>query len=116
MSFVGPRPERPFFVEQYLGEVTGYRERFNVKPGITGLAQVERQLRHHPRTQAQVRPHLHLPPDSRHGHPDSRRDPSCGADRTGCQVAQAYGRSAQAPAWPAAFPGGRSSSWSSWSP
>jgi exopolysaccharide biosynthesis polyprenyl glycosylphosphotransferase len=40
MSFVGPRPERPYFVEQYLEEVNGYRERFNVKPGLTGLAQV----------------------------------------------------------------------------
>jgi exopolysaccharide biosynthesis polyprenyl glycosylphosphotransferase len=40
MSFVGPRPERPFFVEQYITETPGYRERFNVKPGVTGLAQV----------------------------------------------------------------------------
>jgi len=40
MSLVGPRPERPGFVERYLREVPGYAERFAVAPGVTGLAQV----------------------------------------------------------------------------
>lgn len=40
MSLVGPRPERPGFVARYLEEVPGYGERFAVRPGVTGLAQV----------------------------------------------------------------------------
>jgi exopolysaccharide biosynthesis polyprenyl glycosylphosphotransferase len=40
MSLVGPRPERPGFVERYLKEVRGYAERFFVAPGLSGLAQV----------------------------------------------------------------------------
>lgn len=40
MSFVGPRPERPFFVEQFKKRIPGYSERFRTKPGVTGLAQV----------------------------------------------------------------------------
>lgn len=40
MSFVGPRPERPFFVEQYRETISGYDKRLTVKPGLTGLSQV----------------------------------------------------------------------------
>ncbi len=40
MSLVGPRPERPGFVEQYLKDIPGYAERFVLRPGLTGLAQV----------------------------------------------------------------------------
>jgi len=41
MSLVGPRPERPFFAEQFEKEIPEYRFRLKVKAGLTGLAQVE---------------------------------------------------------------------------
>ncbi len=40
MSLVGPRPERPKFVEEFTRTIPGYQLRFKVRPGITGLAQI----------------------------------------------------------------------------
>lgn len=41
MSFVGPRPERKFFVEKFIKEIPLYARRLNVKPGLTGWAQIK---------------------------------------------------------------------------
>lgn len=41
MSLIGPRPERPYFVEQLKKEIPYYYKRLSVKPGITGWAQIK---------------------------------------------------------------------------
>ena len=40
MSLVGPRPERPYFYNEFEQYIHGFSQRLKVVPGLTGLAQV----------------------------------------------------------------------------
>ena len=40
MSLIGPRPERPEFMEQLSDEIPGYLDRLGLKPGLSGIAQI----------------------------------------------------------------------------
>ncbi|WP_377887635.1 sugar transferase [Alkalihalobacillus sp. R86527] len=40
MSLIGPRPERPYFTDQYIKTIPNFTDRLLVRPGITGLAQI----------------------------------------------------------------------------
>ena len=44
MSLVGPRPERPYFVEQFRKNIPFYMRRFNVRPGLLGWAQSKHEF------------------------------------------------------------------------
>jgi lipopolysaccharide/colanic/teichoic acid biosynthesis glycosyltransferase len=57
MSLVGPRPERPYFVDRFVTDLHGFRRRLAVRPGITGLAQLENG---YDRSPADVVRKLHL--------------------------------------------------------
>jgi exopolysaccharide biosynthesis polyprenyl glycosylphosphotransferase len=50
MSFVGPRPERPEFVGRFERDIHGYAERFKIRPGLTGYAQVNGEYHTSPAT------------------------------------------------------------------
>jgi exopolysaccharide biosynthesis polyprenyl glycosylphosphotransferase len=52
MSIVGPRPERPYFVDQFNEEIDGFKYRVYVKAGITGLAQILSNYSTDPETKA----------------------------------------------------------------
>ncbi len=43
MSIIGPRPERPYFVEKLKKEIPLYSRRFKIRPGITGWAQIKQR-------------------------------------------------------------------------
>jgi len=58
MSIVGPRPERPEFVERFKDEIPGYMQKHLVKAGITGWAQVN-DLRGNTDLQARIRADLY---------------------------------------------------------
>ena len=67
MSLVGPRPERPQFVEQFKEEIPRYMVKHQVRPGLTGLAQIpgrdEREIPEEARSAGEYVAHISLAGD-----------------------------------------------------
>ena len=86
MSLVGPRPERPEFLAQLERALPNYRQRLTVRPGLTGLAQVQQppdtDLLQRP-SQAELRPLLRGTDESLAGRPP---DPGTVLKCAGCPL------------------------------
>ena len=75
MSFIGPRPERPVFVEQFCEEIPRLPRALQRQTWRDRARSGQRRLRHDARAQAEVRPHLHVSSELGHGRTDRRGDP-----------------------------------------
>ncbi len=67
MSLVGPRPERPHFVEQFSEDTPGYRHRHRMRTGLTGLGAGQRPARRTPRSTTAPGPTTTTSPTGRCG-------------------------------------------------
>ncbi|RHW42762.1 exopolysaccharide biosynthesis polyprenyl glycosylphosphotransferase [Neobacillus notoginsengisoli] len=54
MSMIGPRPERPVFIERFEKDIPHFRKRLQVRPGITGWAQTHGGYEIHPKEKLEL--------------------------------------------------------------